>query len=493
MKDIPAFKFLVYMIAGITLSFLLKLFEINFYYLFPVSFAVIIALYFLKLKEISYILACVFTGILVTVNIYNQQLKVPDNLIPEQNAVFIGSISSVNRLDSNYVKIIVNGTLDTKVLPKLENQSITLNIYNINEIKVKLIPGTKIYAKLKVRLPRPKIFPTDFDEKQFYSSSEINFIGKAYAKDISLIDGPNLFQYTIYKFTNELKHRIDVIFGSKNSGIIKALLTGDQTQINADIRQNFSVTGTVHVLSVGGLHVGLISIAIYLLLSFITNRWVKFVIFSILIFLFIVITGYQASALRAGVMAILLILASNMERKTNPVNIISCVSIFIILFDNAIILSPSFQMSITSVLGILLLYKPIYEKFRLFFKTENSIVNFILTSFAVSISASTIVSPIVAYYFGVYSIISPIANLFVIPLFSIASYMSIIALVFSEISMNLGIIFGNSANFLIDVSNYINELSAETNLSYISGNNTLLISLLISISVIYLSLAQSKR
>ena len=73
-------------------------------------------------------------------------------------------------------------------------------------------------------------------------------------------------------------------------------------------------------------------------------------------------------------------------------------------------------MSVGSVIGIALLYEPINKFFMKILKISSEYVKWLINSLSISLAAGIAVSPFVAYYFGVYSIISPITNIFAVPL-----------------------------------------------------------------------------
>jgi ComEC/Rec2-related protein len=199
----------------------------------------------------------------------------------------------------------------------------------------------------------------------------------------------------------------------------------------------------------------------------------------------------QPAAMRAGLMAIAVLFAKTAQRKTNLLNIISLAVAILIIIKPGLIYSAGFQMSVASMFGIAVLYNPIRNLFGAFANIDNPVLNFILSSFALSISASLAVSPIVAYYFGVYSLVSPLTNLFVVPLTSLGLIFTMGALISAFISIDIAYLYANSADFLFNLSQKINDLGIELPYAYIQSADAVYITLGVSLIFIYLLFSAS--
>src|SRR5690606_17006381 len=115
-----------------------------------------------------------------------------------------------------------------------------------------------------------------------------------------------------------------------------ALIFGYRSQIDNTTLQAFSNTGTIHVLSVSGLHVGLV----FVLLSFVL-RWMDFfrygriircIIICLAVWVYVVLTGMAPPILRAGIMITFFLLSTAIGRKQVPLNTLATSALFILLF-----------------------------------------------------------------------------------------------------------------------------------------------------------------
>jgi hypothetical protein len=108
-------------------------------------------------------------------------------------------------------------------------------------------------------------------------------------------------------------------------------------------------------------------------------------------------------------------------------------------------------------------------------------------------SSSIIVSPIVAYYFNIFSIISPLANLCTIPLMVGAQIFSLISIVVSFIYLPFAQLIANTSQLLIEISEIIMNFAAKLPISHIAGESVLPIAISISFFLLYLFFAKFKE
>lgn len=422
-------------------------------------------------------------SLLILFNIKNNEITFPKKLIPDELAIFTGKIERIgisNQGDNIF--LICNGVLDSKSSPELDNIRIKIRIRELNKIKIKLEEGSTIRTLLKINFPKPKFINSDLDEYQYLKLSNFDFLSNADADKLTVLKEPNSFRQKLNNFKRTIIDRIHTLFSEDYFALIVAILLGEKGFLDYELRNEFSKTGTAHLLALSGLHVGVISILIYLMLGFINIRWIKLSLFVIILIFYNLLIGFYPSSVRASLMSIIAVFGILQERQIHPLNSLSLAAIIMLMFDNNLILNPGFQMSIFSVLGILIFYKIIFDKLKIIFKNDN--LNFILNSISITLAASLTVSPIVSYYFGIFSIISTLSNLFEIPLVSLILIGCILTLITSFISFNIAVYFSLTVKFLIDILFNINSYFANFKFSYISGDFTILISFFFSIVVL---------
>lgn len=491
-KSAPAFRLLLFSIFGYFISIIL-LDDFDFLINAALIFVISGILFYFKLKTLLYYILAISFGICFSFYSKDIKLQLPEKLVPIVGAEFDGEVDQILGKSDKSIRIIASGTLDSKILKPVQCK-ILLNISGRDSSKFdRILPGMSFHSNLKIRQARTKQIEEDFPEESFLAGIDAAWIGSSKIENFSIKNDAYGLKLISFMFIKSLSNQIDTLFQSKFSSIVKALLLGDQSGISKDQREQFSLTGTAHILSLSGIHIGIISIIIYLLLGFIENRWVKFTIFSAIILAFVFVTGLLPPAIRAASMGILFLLGITIQRKANSLNILSVVVIISLLIFPEWIYSIGFQFSALSMFGIALLYKPFNKFFRLIFKKDYWIFRQLSASFAMTFSASLIISPIVAYYFGIASLISPLTNIPIVFLMNLALIYALISLLISYIYMPLAILFSTSASLCIDMSFYINNIAVNLPYSFIKSTDLSLISVITSITLLYILLAVSYK
>jgi ComEC/Rec2-related protein len=149
------------------------------------------------------------------------------------------------------------------------------------------------------------------------------------------------------------------VHSTEAQGILHALLLGDCRAMDQEVMQSYSRSGTIHILAVSGLHVGMI----YLLISFVfgkvllRNSWPlsKMLVQASLLWMYAGLTDFSPSVSRSAVMCTFFIIASAGKKQSNAINTLAASAVLQAAHDPLSLLSLGFQLSYLAVLGILLL------------------------------------------------------------------------------------------------------------------------------------------
>ena len=210
------------------------------------------------------------------------------------------------------------------------------------------------------------------------------------------------------------------------------LLIGERSKIDQSTRDAFAITGTAHVLAVSGLHVGIIALALFVVVSWIPGRWLRFSFFALSLLSYVLITGAKPSILRAGIMALLFMLSYNSGRIARPLNTLGVTGLFLLLLDPESLFDIGFQLSFCAVAGILLVYPRLWSFLKSTFPRgmKNPVLGRVVQLFLLSIGAQILTFPLSVHYFGSFSPISPLVNIVVIPLVTIGLGAGVAGVVF---------------------------------------------------------------
>jgi ComEC/Rec2-related protein len=203
-------------------------------------------------------------------------------------------------------------------------------------------------------------------------------------------------------------------FGETKGNLLYSVLYGDKSFTDSEILSLFSYSGVIHILSVSGLHVGLL---VFLLMLFLNKTslkdYLKFIIVALFLFSFCLLTNFSSSTIRASIMSLVVILSMLFERKNDYLNSISFAGILILLFHPTSLFDVGFQMSFASVFGIIL----VANSARVFIKSEKLFK--ILSPILTTLGAELMLFPIIANVYGVVPVWSVLFNLVVLPVFSV--------------------------------------------------------------------------
>jgi len=138
---------------------------------------------------------------------------------------------------------------------------------------------------------------------------------------------------------------------------LMAALTGDRTWLQADTRELFSSTGIAHILALSGLHVGVLTVVLTVLLmpfsAVIGGRYGRMIATVVMLWAFAVLTGLSPSVVRAVIMATMFAGCTMLQRVWSPLNALSAAAIIILLFSPVQIYTLGFMLTFLAVLSII--------------------------------------------------------------------------------------------------------------------------------------------
>ncbi|MFH1690182.1 MAG: DNA internalization-related competence protein ComEC/Rec2 [Candidatus Eisenbacteria bacterium] len=216
--------------------------------------------------------------------------------------------------------------------------------------------------------------------------------------------------------------------------VLRGLLLGTGRELPEELTQAFRRSGTVHVLAVSGLHVGFIVLIVHGVLRSlrVPRRAARLLVLPALV-AFVLIVGARPSVVRASAMAAFLMAAPLLERRPNPLNALGAAALALLIVRPGSLFDLGFQLSFSAVGGILLLHRPFEKTLSAAFGARGRWVGRFAAPLALSLSAQVGVAPILIGVFGEVSVVSPIANLAVVPLAGISVASGIALLVFDPL------------------------------------------------------------
>ncbi len=266
--------------------------------------------------------------------------------------------------------------------------------------------------------------------------TEHNFYHTVYLKNTEwkLIDhhhGNALIEKALVCRTKLLKvFRRNGIEG-QDYAVLSAVTLGDESEINKETINAFADSGTMHILSVSGMHVMIIFIVLERLLFFMNRKRATKILKSIILILFLgsyaLLSGLSPPALRSAAMLGLVVLGLAIDRQKNSWNIIAASGLILLCWNPLYIMDVGFQLSYLSIIGIILLY----EKILNWFTIHNFILREVWSMASATLAAQLATFPLVMYYFHRFPNYFLFSNLVIIPLTAIIIYGGMVLLLFT--------------------------------------------------------------
>lgn len=241
---------------------------------------------------------------------------------------------------------------------------------------------------------------------------------------------------------------------------LAGMVLGVTASIPDTLQQEFRNTGTYHLFSVSGLHVGMIAVILWqaLRIAGASRRWAVLVIIPALLF-YALLTGWKPSSLRSAVMSSIFLIGMTSSRKPVPVNSL-CAAAFLILVQwTNEIFNPGFQLSFLVVAAILLLALPLHDLIRKHGHPDSFVPRQLWTRsqkwawetvegvgglVSVSLAAWVGSLPLTLWYFHMVSFSALPANLLIVPLAFVIMVTAALALFGGVFSATLAAIFNNA-------------------------------------------------
>lgn len=310
---------------------------------------------------------------------------------------------------------------------------------------------------------KPPSNPGEFNYKAYLENKDIwqqCYVSAAQVKKIDVGKGNPIVAYAL-SFRKQMICKFSANIPDYNSlQLATALIFGYRSQIDEDIVSVFRNTGTVHILSVSGLHVGLMFLFLSMLLKWmdrlVFGRYIRGVVMLIAIWFYVILTGMSPPILRAGIMITFFIVSHVINRKQVTLNTLFASALFILLFSPKDLFDIGFQLSYLAVLGILLL-KPLFKSL---YSPKSSWKSLIIEYSYISIAAQLFTLPAILYYFGQFPTYFIPANLFIALPSTVIMYLGVLLTIcpFDPVNYYLGMALDFLLRFVVEGLEFLERL-----------------------------------
>ena len=242
------------------------------------------------------------------------------------------------------------------------------------------------------------------------------------------------FYYYAIKLKQQMSRALDLILPPDCSSLCKAVLLGDKYSMSNEVLSDFSDTGVTFLIVVSGMHLVVICRFVLFAVEKITqNRLVRSVTVIVFIFVFMAVTGFTPSIVRAGTMTFIVYLGKIVHRNGDSLNSLGLAAIVLTVKNPYAVGDVGLLLSFTATAGIILWCEPITDfimsKLKKL-KHSKKLVEYYVSLFSASLSASLWVIPITVLFFGKISPYSVAVSVIVSPFVSAIIVCSLLTVVF---------------------------------------------------------------
>jgi len=356
-----------------------------------------------------------------------------------------------------------------KVDKRINQKKLTLRSQSVSGYPVngQVLVTTSLYPEysygdellVRCKLKRPEKFD-DFDYEKYLARYDVYSI--CWSDEINkLVDsrGNRIFGF-IFNIKEKLSDSLNLSIKEPQVSILQAMILGNRRGIPKDIGDQFSDVGVSHIVAISGMHVAIIvMILMYLAIGVGIIRQKAFWVATGGIIFYVIMIGAPASAVRAAIMAILVLYAQKIGRLSSSINIIILAAAVMLVINPKLLLSDvGFQLSFAAVIGIIYLY-PIFQKYLERLPETLRLKDMI----AVTLSAQIMTLPLIIFYFHKLSLVAAVANILILPIVPFLMmwglFNSIVGVFWLPASRMIGFVSWLGASYILKISEWLAALS----------------------------------
>lgn len=270
--------------------------------------------------------------------------------------------------------------------------------------------------------------PSEFNYREWLAAKHIHhqiFVNKNDYVRLATQSGSAIIAYAISLRKKQVAIYRKLIVNDEAFAVASTLVLGYRADLSKETLNSYSKTGTIHALSVSGMHVGIIYIFLNWILYFMDSRrflkLIKLTFICILIWYYSLLTGFSPSVLRSAVMLTVYIAAKAFHKDSNSYNILAFTAFVLLIYDPLLLWDVGFQLSFLAVFGLIYLQPLIYN----WFDFNNRWIDKLWSAVALSLAAQITTFPLSIYYFHQFPVYFIFSNLFILLPLTLMMYLGI--------------------------------------------------------------------
>ena len=318
-------------------------------------------------------------------------------------------------------KVSFSGIITDEPDIRENNQKLTIET-QVDMAKTKILATVNLDEDFKYgdqinfsgKLQRPENFIADqgknFDYVNYLRKDGIFYVMNYMDAEIISRENGNKIKSVLFYVKQKFLEKMNFAIKSPENLLMSGLILGEKASFSQELRKSFIDTGTIHIVALSGYNITIVAEWFMKLFAFLPkNLGIGMGMFAI--FLFIIMTGASSTALRAGIMATLVLVARATGRNYDVARALVLAGVFMILLNPFILVYDiSFQLSLISTVAVIF-FTPKIEKYFLWVTTLFKLRDILSVTCAVYI----FVLPFILYKMGNLSLVALPANILILP------------------------------------------------------------------------------
>lgn len=276
-------------------------------------------------------------------------------------------------------------------------------------------------------------------------------IGSVFADHIEILSregGSRLFR-VLYGVRDHVAGQFERVLPPSEATFLTGLLLGKSAAFTEDLRDQMRLTGTTHLVALSGSNVAIIIRGVLILFGLWFSRRALFPITVTAVVLFVLMTGAEASVVRAAIMAGIVLLAERTGRAHNTrMAIVAAAVVMVLVNPTVLVFDIGFQLSFFALLGIVYV-QPVFESLVHLERLQSRLLIVAIRLVLATLAAQVAVFPLSLYHFGYVSLLAVIPNTLILIFIPLTMFLGFLVVLFGLFSQWLAILVAYLAHLFL--------------------------------------------
>ena len=269
-------------------------------------------------------------------------------------------------------------------------------------------------VSLEGKIEKPVNFITDtgkeFDYVNYLKKDRILYLVNYPEIEIVSRENGNKIKSALFDVKEKFLEKMNFAIVQPENLLMGGLILGEKSSFSQELRQSFVDTGTIHIVALSGYNITIVAEWFVKLFSFLPQYLgIGMGILAILLFVFM--TGGSSTALRAGIMATLALIARATGRNYDVGRALILAGVIMITFNPMVLVyDVSFQLSFIATVAVIF-FAPRIEEYFMWVTDKFKLRDIV----SVTCAAYIFVLPFILYKMGNLSLVALPANILILP------------------------------------------------------------------------------